>query len=104
MQLEILTPEHKVFSGNVYGIQLPGIQGSFEILEKQIKSYEFKHLLVAPIDLREKITALIEQYNPDECAVECPFFGENAQSMLKLGRAQGVSMVAALSKGVPVDY
>jgi len=33
MQLEILSPEHKVFSGNVYGIQLPGIQGSFEILE-----------------------------------------------------------------------
>ena len=33
MQLEILTPEHKIFSGNVYGIQLPGIEGSFEILE-----------------------------------------------------------------------
>jgi len=33
MQLEILTPEHKVFSGNVYGIQLPGTEGSFEILE-----------------------------------------------------------------------
>lgn len=34
MHLEILTPEHKIFSGNVYGIQLPGIEGSFEILEK----------------------------------------------------------------------
>jgi F-type H+-transporting ATPase subunit epsilon len=34
MQLEILTPEHKVYSGNVYGIQLPGIQGSFEILDR----------------------------------------------------------------------
>jgi F-type H+-transporting ATPase subunit epsilon len=34
MQLEILTPEHKVYSGNVYGIQLPGIEGSFEILDK----------------------------------------------------------------------
>jgi len=34
MQLEILTPEHNVFSGQVYGIQLPGINGSFEILEK----------------------------------------------------------------------
>lgn len=33
MQLEILTPEHKVFSGKVYGIQLPGIEGSFEVLE-----------------------------------------------------------------------
>jgi F-type H+-transporting ATPase subunit epsilon len=34
MELEILTPEQKIYSGNVYGIQLPGIQGSFEILEK----------------------------------------------------------------------
>lgn len=34
MQLDILTPEHKVYSGQVYGIQLPGIQGSFEILDK----------------------------------------------------------------------
>ena len=34
MQLEILTPEHKVFSGTVYGVQLPGIEGSFEILDK----------------------------------------------------------------------
>lgn len=51
----------------------------------------------------EKITSLIEEYKPDECAVECPFFGENAQSMLKLGRAQGVSMVAALAKDVPVE-
>ena len=33
MQLEILTPEHKVFSGNVYGVQLPGVEGSFEILQ-----------------------------------------------------------------------
>lgn len=33
MQLEILTPEHKIYSGNVYGIQLPGIEGSFEVLE-----------------------------------------------------------------------
>ena len=33
MQLEILTPEHKVFSGSVYGVQLPGVQGSFEILQ-----------------------------------------------------------------------
>ena len=34
MQLEILTPEHRVYSGNVYGIQLPGIEGSFEVLDK----------------------------------------------------------------------
>lgn len=34
MQLEILTPEHKIYSGNVYGVQLPGTEGSFEILDK----------------------------------------------------------------------
>lgn len=34
MQLEILTPEHKIYSGNVYGVQLPGTDGSFEVLEK----------------------------------------------------------------------
>lgn len=50
----------------------------------------------------EKITALIHEYKPDECAVECPFYGENVQSMLKLGRAQGVAMVAALVAGLPV--
>lgn len=33
MQLDILTPEHKIYSGNVYGIQLPGIEGYFEVLE-----------------------------------------------------------------------
>ena len=34
MHLEILTPEHKIYSGDVYGIQLPGIEGSFEVLDK----------------------------------------------------------------------
>ena len=42
--------------------------------------------------------ALIEQYDPREVALESPFFGENVQSMLKLGRAQGVAMAAALSR------
>ena len=46
----------------------------------------------------ERVGALIEQYNPREVALESPFFGENVQSMLKLGRAQGVAMAAALSR------
>lgn len=50
----------------------------------------------------ERVSGLIEQYGPDEVALESPFFGENVQSMLKLGRAQGVAMAAALTKGVPV--
>ena len=50
----------------------------------------------------ERVSALIEQYRPDEVALESPFFGENVQSMLKLGRAQGVAMAAALTRGLPV--
>ena len=46
--------------------------------------------------------SLIEQYKPDELAIEAPFFGKNVQSMLKLGRAQGVAIAAALSHSVPV--
>ena len=46
----------------------------------------------------ERVGALIEEYAPQEVALESPFFGENVQSMLKLGRAQGVAMAAALSR------
>ena len=45
---------------------------------------------------------LIDNYKPDEFAIEAPFFGKNVQSMLKLGRAQGVAIAAALSKNIPV--
>ena len=50
----------------------------------------------------ETVTDLIEQYHPDELAIEEPFFGKNVQSMLKLGRAQGVAMAAALNRQIPV--
>lgn len=50
----------------------------------------------------ERVTMLAEQYCPDEMAIEAPFFGKNVQSMLKLGRAQGVAMAAALSRQVPI--
>ncbi len=53
----------------------------------------------------ERTLALIDQYNPDEVAIEAPFFGKNVQSMLKLGRAQGVAMAAALYRDIPlVEY
>jgi len=51
----------------------------------------------------ERTSYLINEYNPDELAIEAPFMGKNAQSMLKLGRAQGVSMAAALTSGIPVS-
>ncbi len=50
----------------------------------------------------EKTLRLIESYLPDEMAIEAPFFGKNVQSMLKLGRAQGVALAAALFKNIPV--
>ncbi len=50
----------------------------------------------------ERVQGLVEQYLPDEMAIEAPFFGKNVQSMLKLGRAQGVAMAAALSRDVPI--
>ena len=50
----------------------------------------------------ERVGALVDEYRPREMALESPFFGENVQSMLKLGRAQGVAMSAALSRDVDV--
>ena len=50
----------------------------------------------------ERTLGLIDEYNPDEFAVEAPFYGKNVQSMLKLGRAQGVSMAAALYRNIPI--
>jgi F-type H+-transporting ATPase subunit epsilon len=57
MLLEILTPEHRVFSGNVYGIQLPGIHGSFEILEKHAA-------LIAALG-KGKMKVLVDKHNTD---------------------------------------
>lgn len=50
----------------------------------------------------ERTIELIDSFHPDEIAIEAPFFGKNVQSMLKLGRAQGVAMAAGLSREIPV--
>ena len=50
----------------------------------------------------ERVQGIISSYLPDELAIEAPFFGKNVQSMLKLGRAQGVAIVAALTRDIPV--
>jgi crossover junction endodeoxyribonuclease RuvC len=50
----------------------------------------------------ERVLSIIDQYHPDEVALEAPFFGKNVQSMLKLGRAQGVAMSAALYRNLPI--
>ena len=50
----------------------------------------------------EKVQGLIENYHPHACAIETPFYGKNVQSMLKLGRAQGVAIASSLTSNVPV--
>ncbi|MCE2615568.1 MAG: crossover junction endodeoxyribonuclease RuvC [Phocaeicola sp.] len=50
----------------------------------------------------ERVIGIIESFLPDELAIEAPFYGKNVQSMLKLGRAQGVAMAAALSRDIPI--
>ena len=48
------------------------------------------------------VTELLDEHNPDELAVESPFYGKNAQVVLKLGRAQGAALTAAVMRGIPV--
>lgn len=66
----------------------------------QLSRFESHYLRLSRI--YERVLGLVEQYLPDELAIEAPFFGKNVQSMLKLGRAQGVAMAAALSRDVPI--
>ncbi|MDP4267855.1 MAG: crossover junction endodeoxyribonuclease RuvC [Bacteroidota bacterium] len=51
----------------------------------------------------DRVTSLIDEFNVDELAIEAPFFGKNVQSMLKLGRAQGVAIAAALSRSLSIN-
>lgn len=65
-------------------------------LRKQTDTYlKLKHIY-------ERVQGIINAYLPDELAIEAPFFGKNVQSMLKLGRAQGVAIVAALMRDIPI--
>ena len=89
---------------NVMGYGILGVKGkkpsmiAMGVIE--LKKFESHYLRLSRIF--ERITMLVEQYLPDEMAIEAPFFGKNVQSMLKLGRAQGVAMAAALSRDVPI--
>ena len=63
---------------------------------------KFKDHYVKLSHIYDRTKMLVEQYSPDEVALEAPFFGKNVQSMLKLGRAQGVAMAAALRYKIPI--
>ena len=53
-------------------------------------------------EIHHKVCSLVKKFNPEQMAIEAPFFGKNVQSMLKLGRAQGVAIAAAMQANVPV--
>jgi len=71
-----------------------------QLNELQLKKYDDHYLKLKYIF--ERTIELIDNYHPDEIAIEAPFFGKNVQSMLKLGRAQGVAMAAGLSRQIPI--
>lgn len=66
----------------------------------KLKQYDNQALKLKKIF--ERVLEIIDEYHPDELAIEAPFFGKNVQSMLKLGRAQGVAMAAALYRDIPI--
>jgi crossover junction endodeoxyribonuclease RuvC len=66
----------------------------------QLGKYEDHYLRLRKIF--DRTLSLIEEFLPDELAIEAPFFGKNVQSMLKLGRAQGTAIAAALSRDMPI--
>lgn len=89
---------------NVMGYGVLGVNGKkVDVVVMgviQLSKFESHYKRLARIF--ERVTGLIEQYLPDEMAIEAPFFGKNVQSMLKLGRAQGVAMAAALHRDIPI--
>lgn len=71
-----------------------------QLNELQLKNYSDHYVRLRHIF--ERTIELIETHHPDEIAIEAPFFGKNVQSMLKLGRAQGVAIAAGLSRQIPI--
>lgn len=84
--------------------------GVIKIVGKKMEFVQMNELLLSKYNdpylklkmIFERTVELIDTYHPDELAIEAPFFGKNVQSMLKLGRAQGVAMAAGLSRQIPV--
>ncbi|MHA7102130.1 crossover junction endodeoxyribonuclease RuvC [Roseivirga pacifica] len=102
-------PTEKIILGIDPGTSVMGY-GVILIKGKQIQLLQFgvihlKKYVGHELKLKkifERVTSILEEFNPDEVALEAPFFGKNVQSMLKLGRAQGVAMSAALARDIPI--
>lgn len=102
-------PNEKVILGidpgtNTMGYALVITEGKkYKILQYgviHLKKYETHELKLKKIF--ERVTGIIDEFMPDTMALEAPFYGVNVQSMLKLGRAQGVAMAAALAREIPI--
>ena len=89
---------------NVMGYGILGIKGNklTPIILGAIELNKVGDHYLRLARIYERVTGLVEQYLPDELAIEAPFYGKNVQSMLKLGRAQGVAMAAALARDIPI--
>ena len=85
--------------------------GLIKVVNKKMEFVQLNELILSKYDnhyqklrvIFERTIELIDTHNPDEIAIEAPFFGKNVQSMLKLGRAQGVAIAASLSNNVPFE-
>jgi crossover junction endodeoxyribonuclease RuvC len=102
-------PKEKIILGidpgtNIMGYGLILVEGNkYSLLQYGV--IHLKKYIGHEIKLKkifERITGLIDEFHPDAVALEAPFYGENVQSMLKLGRAQGVAMAAALAREIPI--
>ena len=101
--------KEKIILGIDPGTTIMGF-GLIKIVKKKMEFMQLNELMLKKYDdhylklklIFERTIELIDTYHPDEIAIEAPFFGKNVQSMLKLGRAQGVAMAAGLSREVPI--
>jgi len=99
----------KIILGIDPGTTIMGF-GIIKVIGKKMEFVQMNELILKKYDdhylklklIFERTIQLIDTYHPDEIALEAPFFGKNVQSMLKLGRAQGVAMAAGLSRDIPV--
>lgn len=89
---------------NIMGYGILGVNGKTPSMIAmgvvRLSRFESHYLRLKRI--YDRVVDLCSQYLPDELAIEAPFYGKNVQSMLKLGRAQGVAMAAALSRDIPI--
>jgi crossover junction endodeoxyribonuclease RuvC len=89
---------------NIMGYAFIGVNGNRARLITMgvIDMRKCKDMYMKLGEIFERVQGLIASFLPDELAIEAPFFGKNVQTMLKLGRAQGVAIAAALSRDVPI--